>query len=86
MSKLKLNGKPFNLKPASPTETKLLHFLSRAPVDEIYTIPELSKKTGCARCSIERCEALAEFTTLLGPRRYWGNPKAIAELRRQAGA
>ena len=79
---LKLNGKAFDLNTPSPTETKLKAFLDKAPADEIYTVSELCRRAGIGSSTLGRYRT-AEYSAIVGKSRYWGNPKAIAELLRQ---
>lgn len=85
---LKLNGRPFDLHPARPTEAKIKALLDKAPADEILTTADLSCRLNSSRLTLRRNSAeygagLPAYTATVGHNRYWGNPKAIAELLRQ---
>ena len=79
---LKLNGKAFDLNAPSPAETKLKAFLDKAPADEIYTLLEICRRAGIGSSTLGRYRP-AEYSAIVGKYRYWGNPKAIAELLRK---
>ena len=87
--RLKLDGKEFSLWRTNPTHTKLKDFLDKAAVDELYTGRELARKTGVASSTVsDYAKGFVDvfggdYTEKSGSVRYWGNPKAIAELRRQ---
>lgn len=86
--RLKLNGKAFHLNQKRPMVIQIQTSLDKAPADEIYTQGELARIAGLSLHSIRGDTAqliaiLAAYTEKLGPKRYWGNPHAIAELRRQ---
>jgi hypothetical protein len=83
---LKLNGKPLQLHPPTPTEVKIKGFLDKAPTDELYSSTELAKKAGVARsmvCDTGNRDQFKGYSARLGQIRYWGNPKAIIELLKQ---
>lgn len=85
---LKLNGKPLQLRPASPTVQKLKAFLDKSPADELLTNSELGVRIHTHRSTIKTSSVfgnslLRGYSAKVGPIRYWGNPKAIAELRKQ---
>jgi hypothetical protein len=88
--RLKLNGKPFDLRPLTPTLEKMRGLLDSSPADELFDTLQLSKLVGKSVKSLRSDNAtfvdpLPEYTARVGTKRYWGNPKAIAELRRQTG-
>lgn len=87
---LKMRGKPFEAHPMRPTVKKLLDFLNKAPVDEIFTLASVAQRSGVAFSTLRSCNSylagLAGFTEKVGGVRYYGHPKAIAELRRQVAA
>jgi hypothetical protein len=78
---LKLNGKPFDLCHPRPTEVKIRAFLDQAPADEIFKIE--GSQLNMKACGKEYAESLPTYTARVGGARYWGNPKAIAELLRR---
>jgi hypothetical protein len=85
---LKLNGKPFDLCHPRPTEVKIRAFLDQAPADEIFTNSDLAIKIEGSQLNMKACgkeyaESLPTYTARVGGARYWGNPKAIAELLRR---
>jgi hypothetical protein len=84
---LKLGGKPLDLSPKHPVFDKLRTFLDKAPADEVFTKDQLTIFCSMGTAAFDRARPiLAEYTTLCAGVRYWGNPAAIAELRRQVGA
>ena len=87
MVKLKLNGKVFE-KHLSPLTIKVKAFLDKSPADEIFTIQEMALRAGVDPTSIRVCSffgspELKDYNVKANTNRYWGNPKAIAELMRQ---
>jgi hypothetical protein len=81
---LKLNGKPLDLTPKSSRVDALKAFLDAAPIDEIFDSATLSKIARVSSSAMHDAkERLAIYSLLLGRNRYWGHPKAIAELKRQ---
>lgn len=91
---LKLNGKPLDLNPVIPASIlKIRGFLEKAPADELFENRDFAAKMNVAVSTLGRAAtAYAEHVNgfthsvrLYGQpqRRFWGNPKAIAELRRQ---
>lgn len=86
---LKVNGVAFSLRTVTESEKKLIDFFSRAPADDVFLPESLPRATGISRNVIDRHfrsgNLSADFTAKVGKRRYYGNPKAIAELKRQAG-
>jgi hypothetical protein len=84
---LKLNGKPLDLHPLTPTAQRVLDFLRKSPADEVFTSKELERRIGCAagyvKGSMTSIPALQPFTLKVRNERYWGSSAAIAELRRQ---
>lgn len=89
--KLKLNGKGFDLKNAGGVMMRLQAFLDAAPTDELFDSMELAQRVETDRNnltsgSIARNPKLSAYSARIGSARYWGNPKAIAELKRQTQA
>ena len=87
MVKLKLNGKVFE-KHLSPLTIKVKAFLDKSPADEIFTIQEMALRVGVDPTSIRYANfynspTLKDYNVKANTNRYWGNPKAIAELMRQ---
>jgi hypothetical protein len=86
-TRLKLNGKPLELRPARPTETQISNFLDNAPADELYLAQDLAKKAHVGSSSLTPSswcgDLLRRYSARIGKLRYWGNPKAIAELLKQ---
>lgn len=83
---LKLNGKPFDLRPLAPSIQKLLAYLDKSPQDEIFTAPELCTRAGVASDYLsqsDRLKAFDGYTATVGRQRYMGHPKAIQELQKQ---
>lgn len=87
MIQLKIAGKPFAVKQATPTVQKVIAFLSKSPADELYTGPELAGKIRVSPSWVRNISAgereLQPFTARVGVKRYYGSSKAIAELLRQ---
>ena len=88
MVKLKLNGKVFE-KHLSPLTIKVKAFLDKSPDDEIFTIQEMALRARVVDPTSVRCAnfynspTLKDYNVKANTNRYWGNPKAIAELMRQ---
>lgn len=85
---LKLNGKPLELSPLSPTAQRILDFLKRAPADEVFYSEQVAEKLDIRRDYLKESGLGAkvifhEFTIMFRNKRIWGNPKAIAELKKQ---
>ncbi|MGA7887643.1 MAG: hypothetical protein WCA44_18060 [Acidobacteriaceae bacterium] len=81
---LKLNGKAFDPKAAAAPAERIRALLDGAPADELFSQAELVRKLSIAQSLASGASApLAAYTATAGRRRYWGNPRAIAELRRQ---
>jgi hypothetical protein len=81
---LKLNGKPFDPKPAPKSVDAVKDFLDRQPQDELFSVTEMMARVGIGKDPMVRAVALLkDYTRLLRQRRYWGNPSAIAELDRR---
>jgi hypothetical protein len=88
MTKLKLNGKPYE-QPLSLTTIRVKNFLDSSPVDEIFTIQELAARAKVNPGSIRynhffESPTLKNYNTKTPASRYWGNPKAISEFVRQS--
>lgn len=91
MVKLKLNGKfkeSFN-KPIRPSLLAVKRFLDAAPVDELFTVTELSLRVGYNEMAFRyrwafESPVLAGYSLKTPAARYWGNPKAISEFVRQS--
>ena len=86
---LKLNGKPFVLRPPSSIVGKIKDALDRSPADEIYTGGQVAAKANLGHSSVSDHGAHADlrsYTQRSGNFRYWGNPKAITDLRKQLEA
>jgi hypothetical protein len=86
---LKLDGKPLNLHPASPTVKVMKDFLDKSPKDEIYSPAELSRKIGVHVCSIRHSALhpeLSKHTATHLRMRYFGHPAAITALNGQLEA
>lgn len=80
---LKLNGKPFSLHTEAPTTITVRKTLDKAPPDELFTTQELLKRAGVGRSSLVRGSGFDTYRLKVGPKVYWGHPKAIAELKKQ---
>lgn len=73
-----------------PSATKLKRFLDSAPTDEVFTPREVERAAGLGLKSIYGAVQGFDF----GPYRlkvshrcvYYGNPRAIATLRKRIGA
>jgi hypothetical protein len=87
---LKMEGKLFSMARPKPTVVALQKFLDAAPADEIFTpsllapAVKINFKT-LTSGDLHGAPELQPYTSRVGNYRYWGNPKAIAELRRQVG-
>jgi hypothetical protein len=83
---LKLHGKPFELRPLTPSQAKLKTLLDTLPADEIFDAEALGKKTGMSANYVGdllRPDIFSEYGQKVGRDKYYGNRKAIAELRKQ---
>jgi hypothetical protein len=68
---------------ASTAIERVLAFLRKAPDDEVYTSKELMVASKTTKPTLyDNLGKLSGFSLLTHRRRYWGNKKAIAELRR----
>jgi len=86
---LKLNGKPLDLNPLTPSAQKVKAFLDKAPADELFTTAELAQKARAGRVEDQTqifTRSLPAYWERVSNRVLWGNPKAIAELRKQVAA
>lgn len=85
---LKVGGKAFSLRPSSPNMEKVTSYLDKSPVDELFTMAMVEKALGLDDQTIRRAIAdrKADYCHQIGRICYYGNPKAIAELRRQVNA
>lgn len=83
---LKLNGKPFQLHPTPPSVLKLTAALDKCPADELYLSADLAKLGVSANSVGTYSNLIPTYTCIVGKLRYYGNPKAIAELRKQVAA
>lgn len=81
--RLKLDGKVLDLNPASQAETRLKLSLDKAASDELFTTAEVARRADIGMSTLQRAGVLPDYTAIVGHKRYWGNPKAIAELLRQ---
>jgi hypothetical protein len=82
---LKLNGKPF---PEEATVAqRIISTLNAKPKDEVFTTDVLAQTVGIHSATLMQKGStnsqLARFTAKIGRARYWGNPAAIQELRKQ---
>ena len=85
---LTLDGKPLNLKPVSPSLEKVRAFLESLKDDELVTTPVLSERTGVGLTYVRDMVPLAPFKGCrhkVSRSLYWGNPRAIAALRKEIG-
>lgn len=84
-AKLKLDGQPFT--PKLAPRIVIQKFLSESPADEVFTSRNLAEKTGLMQQQVkDSVQAIwPDFHCIVARTRYWGNPKAIKELRRQVG-
>lgn len=81
---LKLNGKPFEIRPPAPSIEQIRTFLDAQPEDDLFSFSEMTARMGAGKDSlIQAGKVLHEYTRLYKQRRYWGNPKAIVELNRR---
>lgn len=88
MAPLKLGGRPLDLNPLPPSAVKLKAFLDKAPADELFTTADLAAKTRIPVLAQNPnlFKMLDAYRSKLGNRMLWGNPRAIAELKRQVAA
>lgn len=87
---LKLDGKPLSLVRTPPSLVKMSTFLKSAPTDELFSAQELARVLklshhGMNEMRFTQAPELVDCTFKIGNTRYWGHPKAIAELKRQVG-
>lgn len=90
---LKLNGKPLELNPPSRSMLDLKATLDKSKPDEIFTSRELAPRIGLkaktlADRATEYLHSIPGYSITVRNGaghniRYWGHPKAIAELKRQ---
>lgn len=84
---MKLDGEPLELHPTPPSILKLIACLEKLPDNEVFSNPNVCRLSGIAPQSLAfhaRDPALAAYREK-GYRNMnlWGNPRAIAELRRR---
>lgn len=90
---LKLNGKPLVLNPASPTLEALKRFLDKSSAEDLFDFWQLKEKTGVGRTFLKNTAAadpqMSPYTHIVRINgtltRFWGHPRAIAELKKQVG-
>lgn len=85
---LKLNGRPLQLKQEPGAVRKVIALLDKSPEDEVFLTADVIQKSGVSSTSLStavRTGSLNNHSALVGKHRYWGNPRAIAELVKQAG-
>ncbi len=81
---LKLNGKPLDLNPCQPALASVIQFLDKSAPDELFNTAELMSRARTARTTLSKgADALTSYRFQIANKMYWGNPKAIAELKRQ---
>lgn len=83
---LRLRGRPFQAKPPAPATIAIVKFLDAAPSKEVFEVDQVANKTGFQIKTISsyaKSPMLADYSVRLGATRYWGNPKAIAQLKRE---
>lgn len=90
---LKLNGKPLELHPPPRPMTDLKAILDKSKPDEIFTGEELAPRIGIKAKTLrerapEYLRSIPGYSITIRNDaghtvRYWGHPKAIAELKRQ---
>lgn len=77
------------LKPVpSPITLAVKKFLDSRPADKLYTTIEVGKAVNCGVDSLTRaCKELPEYCVVRAARhgRFWGNPRAIAALKKRLG-
>ena len=81
--RLKLDGKPLDLNPPTPTETRIMGFLNKQPADDLFTPRELSSRAGVSYDHIRHIGGsirLETYSTTYRGLRIWGNPQAISVL------
>ena len=83
----KVNGKPTELINLGLVSAIVRKLLDDSPHDELLTNDEVSRRLGRdARVVAQQRQKLPAYHALAAGRSYWGNPKAIAELKRQLAA
>jgi len=83
---LKLDGERLVVKQSSPLLRRIKAFLDAAPPDDLFTMQKLARLIPCCDSRIAHYTSSPElqgYSLPFGNRRYWGNPHAVAELRRQ---
>jgi hypothetical protein len=86
---LKVGGKVFDPNPPSPKLLAIVAYLDKKPADELMTGDQLAAALKTSRQYVDdlsRHPRMSNYQQKTGKCRYFGNPKAIAELRRQVGA
>ena len=84
---LKLNGKEvFTLHRISSNVLKIKAFLDKQRPDEIYTPDELERRINARVRDYRMSPELEGYSSKIGQKAYWGNPRAIAALREQVNA
>lgn len=82
---MKLNGKPFQV--VLPPKDAAKRFLDRSGKDDVFTLAHLSAALKIPETTLKSAiHHLPAYTFLLGRTRYFGNPAAIKELRKQVAA
>jgi len=85
-AQLKVDGKPLDLHSPPPMVCRIMAFLATLPDNEVMTSQKLLTSLGVSIASIEKAsphKSLNTYKAKHAGRLYWGNPRAIAELRRQ---
>jgi hypothetical protein len=84
---LKLNGKPIDLNPPSPSILKVMAVLEKLGPDDLYDREHMMQmsKLGSSAFKSSMVEACKGHSLLVGKTRYWGSKQAIASLRKQVG-
>lgn len=87
---LKLHGKPLELNPAPPLARKIKTYLEGLGDDQLRTSEQVCQETGTTLRTLrsgdygQHLGAYHQFCTRFNCN-LWGNPRAIAELKRQLG-
>lgn len=84
---LTINGKEaFSLRRTRPVFIKIKEYLDKAPHGNIDDNQTFMKKLDISKDSTTHAassEMFVDYTEKIGTIRYWGHPKAIAQLRLQ---
>ena len=82
----KVNGskKSESTSPVPPRVQKLIKYLDKIPLNDLFTTMDLALRTGSGISgSFTNHPALAPYREIVDAKLFWGSPKSIAKLRAQ---